>query len=345
MTPTLIGGQVIAGSGLDAPLLFSGTPVDGTSGTYAGVAAIGATLIDIATGIRYKNNNTQASPSWVQVGASEGDLPFVIGMPFTLGDRGGALSDGVMIGTITHGPLTDCNVEDGSGATFTDELADANDADANDVPLLTPMDTNDAIYFGAASIFSFLKIVLGTSGAGDAVVAETAWEYHNGTAWAALTEVNDLSVALTASAGTYIVSFLPPADWAAIALDGGPSAFTVRLVTSADNVWNTTTPLITQVFAGALAAGDGITMPFAGTVTAVDMLASVASATNDDTELLLVNVTQGTFAQLTWTGADIAHRVTGLTLDVADGDKVAVIVLTEDGTTEFADCSLTLEVG
>ena len=256
----LKGGQVIAGSGLGTPLLFAGTPVDGTSGTEAGVAAVGAELIDTTTGTRYKNANTQASPTWVQIGTTSGDLPFSIGLPFTMANRGGPASDGVLLGVLTPTAMTDVQTEDNSGAAFVDETADANEATINDVPLLTPMDTSDAIYFGAAAIFSGLKVVLGTSGAGDAVVAETAWEYWNGAAWTALTEVLDDSVALTAAAATYFVTFLPPSDWAANVVGTGASGFHVRLITSADNVWNTTTPLITQVWVLSLSAGDGLTL-------------------------------------------------------------------------------------
>lgn len=43
---------------------FSGTPVSGASGTFAGKAGIGSALIDTTTGIQYTNTGTQAAPQW-----------------------------------------------------------------------------------------------------------------------------------------------------------------------------------------------------------------------------------------------------------------------------------------
>lgn len=60
------GGNVIEGAGLGAPLTNAGAPVSGT--TYAGVAAVGAQLIDTTNGKLYINTGTQASPTWTVVG-------------------------------------------------------------------------------------------------------------------------------------------------------------------------------------------------------------------------------------------------------------------------------------
>jgi hypothetical protein len=61
-------GRVIEGSGLRAPLRNAGAPTNGTSGTFAGVAAVGALLIDTTNAFLYQNTNTQASPTWTKVG-------------------------------------------------------------------------------------------------------------------------------------------------------------------------------------------------------------------------------------------------------------------------------------
>ena len=55
-------------------------------------------------------------------------------------------------------------------------------------------------------------------------------------------------------------------------------------------------------------------------------------------------MTQGTFVQITWTGADVADHVT-VSLAVTDGDLIAIQQITEDGTTEFADVAFHLEIG
>lgn len=45
-----------------------GAPVNGTSGTFAGVAPIGAKLVRTDTGVDHVNTGTQASPTWTVVG-------------------------------------------------------------------------------------------------------------------------------------------------------------------------------------------------------------------------------------------------------------------------------------
>ncbi|MFH2072733.1 MAG: hypothetical protein ABIJ75_07790, partial [Actinomycetota bacterium] len=181
-------------------------------------------------------------------------------------------------------------------------------------------------------------------GVGDAIGAETDWQYWNGAAWATLTEQIDGTAAFETAAGTYFLSFLPPADWATTTVNSQGPFYYIRMVSSADDVYNTTQPLVSQIWVGLHSVGSGVTIPFAGTISAVDMLAFTASATNDDTELLLINTTTGLFEQLTWTGADVADRVTGLALAVSAGDQLAVQVIAEDGTTEFASGQLVCQV-
>lgn len=51
-------------------LVFSGTPVNGASGTYATKAGIGTILIDIDTGALYVNRGTKAIPVWASAGGA-----------------------------------------------------------------------------------------------------------------------------------------------------------------------------------------------------------------------------------------------------------------------------------
>ncbi len=275
-------------------------------------------------------------------------LSVSIPLPFTLGNRSGPASDGVLVGVLDATDATDVLQEDSSGGpSFIDETADAASAAANDVAVPDPFDTGDALYIGFTTKFHLLSIQVGTQGSGAAVEAETLWEYWNGSAWTDLEAVEgflDSSAALTAGTSTYFITFVPPSDWAVTTVDGGPSNFFIRMRATANDVYNTTQAIVTRIQVFPLAAGQGITIPQAGTITAVDLASFVASATNDDTELLLINVTQGTFAQLTWTGADVMDRVTGLSLAVTAGDSLVVAMVTEDGTTEFATGSLTLQV-
>jgi len=86
--------------------IFAGVPISGASGTFAGKAGPGATVIDSTTGNNYTNLGTKASPVWASV-----NLPAPIG---TGGLTGGGLgsignakmtydfaSDGGAISTIT----------------------------------------------------------------------------------------------------------------------------------------------------------------------------------------------------------------------------------------------------
>lgn len=62
--PRIIGGVVIEESGQQRLHINAGAPVDGTSGTLAGIAEKGSLLIDTSTPDLYINANTKASPTW-----------------------------------------------------------------------------------------------------------------------------------------------------------------------------------------------------------------------------------------------------------------------------------------
>ena len=56
-----------ASSGAAIPVFtVAGSPVNGTSGTLAGIAPPGSLLVDITGKLLYQNTNTQASPTWTQ---------------------------------------------------------------------------------------------------------------------------------------------------------------------------------------------------------------------------------------------------------------------------------------
>lgn len=62
------GGNIIEGSGLDAPFLFAGAPVANT--TFVGKATVGSLLIDTTNGKLYIATVATASTvTWTVVGA------------------------------------------------------------------------------------------------------------------------------------------------------------------------------------------------------------------------------------------------------------------------------------
>lgn len=156
-----------------------------------------------------------------------------------------------------------CIVEDDSGVSFVDETTDANSAAADDVALLTPMDTDDAIFIGRTNKFREIMINVGTAGAGDAVAAETVWEYSKGSdTWGTLTGVVDATSEFTVG-GAGLLSFDVPGDWATDTVNSQGPFYYIRLRMTAPIVYNTTTPLITQIgTAGVLASEKSLLRSF-----------------------------------------------------------------------------------
>lgn len=62
-----IGGGIMLKNSVRV-IVLAGVPVDGTSGTEAGVAGKGSLVIDSTNGKLYINTNTKASPTWTVVG-------------------------------------------------------------------------------------------------------------------------------------------------------------------------------------------------------------------------------------------------------------------------------------
>jgi hypothetical protein len=83
----------------------SGAPTSGTSGTGAGFAGPGSTYVNTATGFKYLNTNTKASPTWSLIGT--GSFNAAVGI--------------VAAGTLTSGATT-ATTAAVSGALTTDNV-------------------------------------------------------------------------------------------------------------------------------------------------------------------------------------------------------------------------------
>jgi len=256
--------------------------------------------------------------------------------------RGGAAVDGVLIGSLTPQAIDYAFADD--GGVFTDETTPANEGTGGDVTLMPATEViNDAYYFGQTGKFCGIQIDMtaaGVSTGGGA--AAITWEYWNGAAWVSLetAQFTDSSTGFTAGTGTYFVTFNPPSGWAQTTVNS-QSAWWVRARCAVGDF--TTTPTAAQVWILELNAGSGIRMPFDCEIRGVQAHATTASATNNDSVFLLVNVTAGTFAVFTWTKGDVMDRDATMTLSASVGDELALMLVQEDGTTEFADCGLILE--
>lgn len=134
---------------------------------------------------------------------------------------------------------------DVSAGTFVDETTDANDVGNAD---WTVFPSSEAVgdYVAIGGKTPFTKIVFdyanGTAGIGGAVT----WEYWDGAAWTALTNVTDGTAGFTtAAADDLSVTWTEPDDWTARKINAGPALYYVRArVTTV----YTTNPVLDQGF-------------------------------------------------------------------------------------------------
>lgn len=275
-------------------------------------------------------------------------MGMTIPIPFTVAARGGKNSHGVQIGVI---PNTDPDVFlINVAGTITDETTDAIDAGASDVILFPGNAAATAVgdywMMGSLTKFSGMVLVIGQAGVvGGGTLADIDCAYSNaagGFTDFASSVLLDSSTTLTAGASTFAITFDPPSDWAPIVLNGNQPMYYAGMYCDGVDVYQTTDPLLTRAWVMNTDSGKGISTPWNATLRECVMLASTNSATNNDTILLIINVTTGHTQRVTWTGGDPADSVVGLTLHVNAGDQLAVQVLQEDGTTEFANGNLQL---
>ncbi len=273
-----------------------------------------------------------------------------IPLPGTLGADVGADGDGVLFGKLTHKDPGDATYDgivaqyDANGATkVTDYTTEAANATGNDVlPFPTSPAVGDYAAFASAVKFFGLLIKIGTQAN---MSATTAWKYSGPAgALTALTPLFDNTSALkVAGTGWKLMCFPPPADWTAVALADTIIGDRYMLVCEIATLSSSTTePLIDQVkFVHAV--GDGIDVKITGTVKKLIFNFNTASGTTADSIFLLINVTAGTWQSYTKTKATAYQEVSG-DLAVTAGDELVLCQVTEDGSTEFADGSVIIEI-
>jgi hypothetical protein len=111
-----------------------------------------------------------------------------------------------------------------SGPTFVDETTDWNSAAAGDVlPFPATEAVGDYFAVGRAAPFEAVIHDTGTAGVGGVVV----WEYWNGTAWVAFSDVVDDTNGFTTT-GPQQVSWTVPDDWATLSLGGADPLYYSR---------------------------------------------------------------------------------------------------------------------
>lgn len=127
-------------------------------------------------------------------------------------------------------------IDDPAGTpAYLDLTTEFNDTTANDVLFPASEAIGDQIAIGFWTPFSGVSIDVGTAGVGGTITNL----YWNGSAWADPTDTDGTSH-LTTDGN---ITFSPPADWAALSINGGPSLY--FMVIQVATVFSTN-PLITS---------------------------------------------------------------------------------------------------
>ena len=255
-----------------------------------------------------------------------------------------------ILGTVAQTDLTRVGWVD--AAAYTDETTDAASAGAADVTLLpaTEEDEVDYLLTGHVNPFFGLEVITSTAGVGGTV----AWEYYasNGT-WKTLPNIRDLSSGFTATAGTYVVHWHMPEDWAGatsaeLSLTGITELRRLYWVRARVTQVYSTNPVGSRVRCYPMDASAVTLSPIApckGVVEKLYWWATTASATNADTILEFVNHTRKTRGLVTMTKNLVSGVATfSKPFRIEPGDEVTVHGVQEDGTTEYQTVRLMLGV-
>jgi len=123
------------------------------------------------------------------------------------------------------------------GGVQTDETPAAQNPAQNDMTLLPAAPAvDDAYYFGHAKKYDVAWLNIGTQGDGVWVIS---WEYWNGAAWSALSDVVDNTNGFTALVGLRDVSFTRPVDWTTADVGGVTGLYWIRARVSSFTSTNT----------------------------------------------------------------------------------------------------------
>jgi len=199
---------------------------------------------------------------------------------------------------------------------------------------------NDAAYFGMESKFAVIYFNVSAT---VATYADDAckWQYWNGSAWTDLTilydgtdsDANDGKRPFQADG--YLI-FSPPSDWARTSVNT-KDAYWIRSIVTAAQM--TQSPVLDgSTYHQSVASTYPIQVPGKGTIGRARLTWGTNSGANNDTKLILVNLTQQTVSAIkTHTKAKQTFVIADFALAVEEDDEIALFVTQEDGTTEFAD--------
>ena len=204
----------------------------------------------------------------------------------------------------------------------------------------------DYAIFGAAAPFGAMWTNVSATVATYSADSIT-WQYWNGTAWADLTILWDVTDS-TANDGKRpfqvdgYTLWSAPTDWAASTIDS-QLAYWIRIYVDAAGV--TQIPLLDSVEHSILTCPTASEVPIGGVVGRGRFSWTTVSGANANTTCILYNMTSGAASAVkTLTKATIEQEVADFALTVAKDDKLVVFYCAEDGTTEFANGTLELRI-
>ena len=201
---------------------------------------------------------------------------------------------------------------------------------------------NDAFYMGAADPFGVLTIDISTAATYGADSVE--WEYWNGSAWTSLTIIYDETDTNNQSGTRPFMQdgqiiFSAPTAWASTTVNGQAGFWVRARIKSGFNV--TQIPIFNSVEHKIVTSPTASEVPAAGTIGRARLSFLTVSGANNDTKIILCNLTKGTASVIkTLTQALIVNEVADFAVLCDAGDQIVIYVTQEDGTTEFANGSM-----
>lgn len=285
------------------------------------------------------------------VQASEQLLPMAVLGPWAIDGDGARTNGAGLVGatlTLTEAAGAQCKVASVGGTVFANLGGGPNAGFTSNWQLFQDVPAaDDAIYFGASVPFPELALDMGGT-----VQASTGacftWEYWDGAAWSALTVAYDGTGATTTGTRSFerdgAISFVPPADWAQRAVDGVTLNWIRCRVSTVANIGVALGVTNGKSHELVTPAGGWVCRQ-TGTITTVRLSDGAATLhTTADVKFILVNYTTGAHSgQLTFAQDVRCQRWTGLSLAVASGDVLGVVVTQEDGAAEPS--GVVLELG
>jgi len=263
---------------------------------------------------------------------AEFNLPFIVE---TATEQAAGYAKVYDLSTTAYLPLATCS----SGAGYTNNYQIFPDTELE----------GDFAIFGAASPFGILRFDVSATAAtygADSV----GWTYWNGDTWATLTTVwDDTNTTPEADANRPFMQdgqivFSAPSDWVKSTIDDQSAYWVKASVIAGFNI--TQIPLLDSHEHYILTCTTGCEVPADGELVRARYSFVTPSASNADSKFVMVNLTDGTCGSIVTATKAIStsQEIADLGMTVTAGDVIAIYGTDEDGTTEYADGTMQIDL-